>query len=102
VKFRRQHVIGDFVVDFYAPALRLAIEVDGGGHTEVSQVEYDRRRTAVLEGQGILVLRFWNHDVLVNEDLVIKEIHRTLVQRLNGAPSRLEFESSTHAVCTWL
>lgn len=82
VKFRRQHVIGDFVVDFYAPAVRLAIEVDGGGHAEPSQTEHDQRRTAVLRNQGILVLRFWNHEVLVNEWLVMQEIHRVLLDML--------------------
>ena len=82
VKFRRQHVIGDFILDFYSPTLRLAIEVDGGGHTELSQARYDQQRTSALNDQGIEVLRFWNHDVLSKEHLVMEEIHRKLLQRL--------------------
>ena len=78
VKFRRQHVVGDFILDFYAPSVRLAIEVDGGGHNEDAQAEYDQRRTAALQRLGIRVLRFWNHDVLRREGLVMAEIYRAL------------------------
>ena len=61
VDFRRQHPAGNFYLDFYAPALRLAVELDGGQHAE--QTDTDRRRTRWLEERGVTVLRFWNSDV---------------------------------------
>jgi very-short-patch-repair endonuclease len=64
VDFRRQHPAGNFFLDFYAPALRLAVELDGGQHTE--QMDADRRRTRWLEERGVTVPRFWNSDVSQN------------------------------------
>jgi very-short-patch-repair endonuclease len=62
IHFRRQHSIGHYIVDFYAPAHKLIIEVDGNQH--LGQKEYDQERTAYLAGKGYRVLRFWNGDVL--------------------------------------
>ena len=56
VKFRRQHPLGAFIVDFYASALRLAIEVDGPMHAE--QRDYDLRRQRFLESEGVRFVRF--------------------------------------------
>lgn len=67
--FRRQHAIGNYIVDFCSPRQKLVIEVDGGQHLE--QVEYDNRRTAFLESKGYRVLRFWNYDVMKNLDGVM-------------------------------
>ncbi len=64
VDFRRQHPAGNFFLDFYAPALHLAVELDGGQHAE--QIDADRRRTRWLEERGVKVLRFWNSDVSQN------------------------------------
>jgi very-short-patch-repair endonuclease len=64
VRFRRQHAIGNYVVDFCAPHKKLIVELDGGQHLE--QRAYDRRRTEYLESQGYHVIRFWNHQVLNN------------------------------------
>jgi len=81
VGFRRQHAIGNYVVDFCAPRPKLIIELDGGQHLE--QEEYDAQRTEFLESRGYKVLRFWNNDVLKNIDDVIREIQRTLKIRGN-------------------
>jgi len=70
-KFRRQHPIGQHVVDFACTKHALVIEVDGGQHTETSG---DARRTAALEKQGWRVIRFWNNDVLANTNGVIETI----------------------------
>ena len=75
-KFRRQHAIDDFILDFYCPAVRLAIEVDGRGHAEKQQADYDRYRTEALRYHGIRVIRFWNHEVLKQLDGVVTEIRR--------------------------
>ena len=76
LKFRRQTQIGQYVVDFYCETARLIVELDGGQHAERN--ERDAARTAALEAQGYLVLRFWNHDVLRNIDGVLESIVATL------------------------
>lgn len=58
VKFRRQHPCGPYILDFYCPATRLAVELDGGQHFDPVAQDYDRRRTGFLIRQGITVLRF--------------------------------------------
>jgi len=74
-KFRRQHPLGPFILDFACVLHRLVIEVDGGQHADS---ESDRCRTAWLESQGWRVLRFWNNDVLANTEGVIAVILRVL------------------------
>jgi very-short-patch-repair endonuclease len=74
-KFRRQHPLGDFIVDFACTECQLVIEVDGGQHYEDAA---DKSRTAWLESQGWKVLRFWNNDVLTNTNGVIETIFRVL------------------------
>ena len=76
VHFRRQHAIGNFVVDFCAPRKKLIIEVDGGQHLE--QEEYDTERTRFLESLGYTVLRFWNNDIMTDIEGVIRVILDTL------------------------
>jgi regulatory protein len=75
-KFRRQHPVADYILDFYCPEQQLAIELDGGQHAE--QQSYDERRAHVLAGLGIRVLRFWNHDVLQQTEAVLQVIHDAL------------------------
>ena len=77
---RRQVPLGSYVVDFLCYSARLIIEVDGGQHA--AQTERDDERTAWLEEQGFLVLRFWNNDVLSNTDSVVD----TIRQHLANAP----------------
>ena len=72
VDFRRQHPAGNFFLDFYAPALRLAVELDGGQHAE--QTDADRRRTRWLEERGVTMMRFWNSDVSQNLSGVLETI----------------------------
>ncbi len=74
LKFRRQHPIGKFLIDFYCHEARIAIELDGGGHAEPPQAKHDNERTKFLETEGIKVLRFWNTDVSKNLEGVVKAI----------------------------
>lgn len=76
LKFRRQMPIASYVVDFCCESARLIIELDGGQHA--NSQEEDAKRTAALEAQGYLVLRFWNNDVLKNTDGVVESIINTL------------------------
>ena len=73
-KFRRQHSVGRFVLDFYCPELRLAIEVDGRQHFEEKGMAQDTARTAALHQQGIRVVRFTNHEVLQEFESVAEAI----------------------------
>ncbi len=70
-RFRRQHPMGRYVVDFFCPDARLIVEVDGGQHAESAS---DVVRTRWLEAQGYRVIRFWNNDVLANTEGVLLSI----------------------------
>ncbi len=74
LKFRRQHQVKLYVLDFYCHDLRLAIELDGGQHNEPETREKDKTRTQFLEDQGIRVLRFWDHEVLKETEAVLEAI----------------------------
>jgi primosomal protein N' (replication factor Y) len=74
-KFRRQHPIGPFIVDFACIEQQLVIEADGGQHADN---EADQRRTEWLEGHGWRVMRFWNNDVLANPAGVAETILQAL------------------------
>ena len=72
--FRRQYVCGPYILDFYCPARRLAIELDGGQHFELAALAYDRRRTQYLRSHEIEVLRFPNDVVFKEPDAVLESI----------------------------
>ncbi len=76
VKFRRQFVIGTYIVDFCSLEKKLVIELDGGQHQQAK--ELDRTRDQFLAQRGYRVLRFWNNDILENTDSVLTAIHRAI------------------------
>jgi very-short-patch-repair endonuclease len=73
-KFRRQHSFGNFILDFYCPSEKLAIELDGAGHFTQKGIQYDQDRTNFLNEYRIKVIRFENQQVLQNMQQVLKEI----------------------------
>ena len=73
-KFRRQHSIENYIVDFYCPQENLIIELDGAGHLDFAQQNYDYERTQKLERLGFKLLRFENKLVFENIEGVLKEI----------------------------
>jgi len=76
-KFRRQHPIGPYIVDFCCPTLRLIVELDGGQYAK--QTVADESRTHFLESRGYRVLRFWNNQVMTQLDAVLEEISKWCV-----------------------
>jgi very-short-patch-repair endonuclease len=88
LKFRRQHGIGPYIVDFYCPARSLVIEVDGDTHAEAAQIAADRERDTYLQSLGVRVVRYTNDDVLHNLDGVIEDLRRkTAVDSTSPHPS---------------
>ena len=75
-KFRRQHIIDEFIVDFICIAKRLIIEIDGEYHHQPEQIEADKMRTQILNELGFKVIRFTNHEVKGNIDAVVNEIEK--------------------------
>lgn len=73
-KFRRQQGIGKYVVDFYCPKLKLAIEIDGRTHDLPQQIKYDKIRQKDIEALGIKVKRFYSDDIFNDLDYVVDSI----------------------------
>lgn len=86
-KFRRQHAVPPYILDFYCNELKLAVELDGGQHNEPAGRAHDDRRTEYLHARGIEVLRFWNHDVLRDTEAVLEAIYRAIEAKPGPAPS---------------
>jgi very-short-patch-repair endonuclease len=82
LQFYRQKPIGNYIVDFYCPAAKLVIEVDGGQHYESGAVQYDRIREDFLKSQGLRVIRFTNLDVLKNIEGVVSKILETTDKKI--------------------
>jgi very-short-patch-repair endonuclease len=78
LKFRRQHPVDIFILDFYCHERKLAIEVDGGIHNQETQKEWDENRTHELNEFGIFVLRFSNEEVIDHTEMVVESIRTFL------------------------
>lgn len=95
-KFRRQHPVGPYILDFYCAAARLAVEVDGRYHEHPDQIAHDRRRTRWLASQGIRVMRIAAHDVRDELHGVLAFIARVVRERMadiGAAPSTTRAKS---------
>jgi len=79
-KFRKQHPVNKFIVDFYCHEYKLVIEVDGDYHNDVDQIQYDLVRTSDLINFGLKVIRFTNFEIINNVDHVIEEILNTITE----------------------
>jgi adenine-specific DNA-methyltransferase len=80
-KFRRQHPVGRYILDFYCDEQKLGIELDGGQHGET--VEYDEKRSEWLRMEGIRILRFWNNQMLAETEAVMESIYLALTESEN-------------------
>ncbi len=88
-QFRRQHSIGNYIVDFCCPSEKLIIELDGNPQGDYIQIEKDKKRDRYLEELGFTVLRFENRFVFQDQVLVTEEIRRVL-KKLKNQPPRPE------------
>jgi len=82
-KFRRQHALGPYILDFLCVERSLVVELDGDSHAQPEQVVWDEQRTRFLEARGLRVLRFSNHEVLCETEAVLQQVYAAL----NPAPS---------------
>lgn len=79
LRFRRQHPVGNFIADFYCPAYKLVIELDGEIH--VNQTDYDAARTEEMEAYGYQVIRFTNQQIFDDLDSVLNGIYQKALSR---------------------
>lgn len=87
LKFRRQHGIGPYIVDFFCPEQALVIEIDGDNHADAEQIQKDQQRDRYLESLGLHVVRYQNHDVVSNLDGVLNDLlKRIAINSTSAAP----------------
>ena len=86
LKFRRQHVIEPYIVDFYCHEIGLVIELDGSQHGTDDAMEYDAERTKFLEALGLRVVRYWNNEVLGRTDVVLEDLSQRCFELKNTSP----------------
>ena len=80
-KFRRQHSVGNYILDFYCPFERLAIELDGAHHFTDIGFQYDEERTKYINGLNIRVIRFENKDVFEHPENVLRMIADNFIKK---------------------
>ena len=83
VPIHRQYSFGEYIVDFYCHKAKLAIELDGSQHCEPENAEYDRKRTASLEKEGLYVMRISNRDVNERFRAVCEAVDNTIRHRMS-------------------
>lgn len=77
-KFLRQYSVGPYILDFFCVALQLGIEVDGQFHGDTDNASYDMKRAEFLSSHGIELIRFWNHEVEGNLDLIVVRLEEKM------------------------
>jgi very-short-patch-repair endonuclease len=82
-RFHRQYVIGNYITDFYCHQAKLVVELDGGQHCSLEEIEYDQKRTQFLQSQGLTVLRFSNLDVMRQFSSVCQVIDRAITEGIS-------------------
>ncbi len=83
-KFRRQFGIGVYIIDYYSPEIKLAIEIDGATHYKDDEIEYDRKRQSDIENLGVTFLRFTNEEVYENMSFVVEKIRLKIDELRNN------------------
>ena len=86
LKFRRQHSVPPYILDFYCDELKVAVELDGGQHNEDAAANRDARRSRLLADKGITVIRYWNDDVMQRTENVLEDLMGKLESDLCPSP----------------
>ena len=86
VKFRRQHSIENYIVDFYCCEKKIAVEIDGDSHFSEVAIEYDKKRSDILKKHDICVIRFTNREVVENIEWVVEEIKKAVATTPTNSP----------------
>ena len=86
VKFRRQHSIENYIVDFYCCEKKIAVEIDGDSHFSELVIEYDKKRSDILKKHDICVIRFTNREVVENIEWVVEEIKKAVATTPTSSP----------------
>ncbi len=81
-KFFRQYSVDKYILDFYCPKIKLAIEIDGGQHNYEENKKADELRSKYLKSVGIYIIRFWNNEVLLNANGVYITIYNKITELL--------------------
>jgi very-short-patch-repair endonuclease len=79
-KFLRQRIIDNFIVDFYCPKLKLIIEIDGDSHFDEFSIEYDKKRTDILESYNLKVIRYLNSDIKNNFENIWIDLNNKITE----------------------
>ena len=90
--FRRQAPIGQYIVDFFCPAKRLIVELDGGHHNKDKEAKRDRIRQQWLEQEGYRVIRFWNSELTADLNAVLERIYAELYGALDAETAPLKHQ----------
>ena len=88
-RFLRQFSMDFYIIDFYCPKIKLAIEVDGETHLTEEEKEYDKKRQDKLESLGVRFLRFTNGDIYAGLDLVMEKIEKKVNELMKNPPTPL-------------
>lgn len=88
LKFRRQHAVGNYIVDFYCPEKKLIVEIDGDTHAETLAMANDVSRENYLRSFGYSVVRYNNRDVINNIDGVLEDLFQRIKLTPSNSPSR--------------
>ena len=82
IKFRRQFSVDKFILDFYAPSIKLAVEIDGGYHKDPTVQKYDLQREDYIRRYGITFLRFTNEEVFQDQNSVVERLRERIAELL--------------------
>ena len=81
LRFNRQYIVGNYIVDFICKSEHIIIEIDGGQHSKPDEISYDNKRTEYFESKGYKVLRFWNNDIDENLSGVYEKLKEAFNKR---------------------
>jgi very-short-patch-repair endonuclease len=98
MRFFRQYSLGPYILDFYCPKVKLAVELDGGQHNQSKNREYDTSRSEYLKAHGIEVIRFWDNEVLLDVQGVLNKLFLKVTPPFNPSYPPLKLRGGNGGV----